>query len=64
MDGMLVSVRTLVHVQNFFSGPAFIFDCQQSQTFTQHSSGAIPATMGNYKRFLKTSENVDQNFMV
>src|SRR4029434_3824128 len=48
-------MRTFVHVQNFFFGPAFSSDhrrLQRSPAFTQSSSVAIPATMDEYQRFL------------
>src|SRR4029434_5905606 len=54
----LISMRTFVHVQNFFldqRSPPITDDyrrLQRSPAFTQSSSGAIPATMDDYQHFL------------
>ena len=48
----LVSMITFVHVQNFIFGPAFSVDHWRLPAFTQCSSGAIPATAGDF-HFLK-----------
>src|SRR4029434_3788409 len=46
-------MRTFVHVQKKKFRPAFSADHRRLPAFTQLSSGAIPATMDDYQRFLK-----------
>ena len=56
-------MRTLVLVQNFFPdqrSPPIPSDHRRSLAFTQHSSGTIKETMGDYQRFLKRQKTLSR----
>ena len=62
-----MSVRTFVHVQIFFSGPAFSTDSLQSPTFTSFHTMLFwryQSDHGRLRKFTQTSENVEQTVML